>query len=407
MTTRVHNYVEGLTSKLRSSSTLDTHTGLTFTPAIGRRTAILFSGTAKNVESSGVGVTYELRQETGPTLRCAGRALRGATDDVTPISGMFVQDASDTPVEETYNLRYASTFNTFDIRVADVAIIALQLSEGNDGDQYVQGAADNTTSASYQDNATLTFSPDNVGEYLIIATAEMANNSIVSSIQVRLDNEGSPLTETNFQTDNSADWHPWMAVLKTTLSAGNHTFKIQFKANGTIQANIRRGRILALRLGGFADNRYEEKRSIDTTTSSSFVNYFTSTDSDIGMVDEEDYLLIYTVGMGGGSSSDRYEHKLMEEAIDLNVNHPYHFRPLNSGGTGIQYSGVVIRKRPFPEDPSDFLKSYTVDFRRSSGSTGNAIIDETAVALLELVEGEEFDLGFGQDHSTMILDFGA
>ena len=155
---------------------------------------------------------------------------------------------------------------------------------------YWQASSDTqsqTTSTTYQNKVTLTFTPTAVDDYIIIGYAEHQSTGYGSStIQMTVDGVVEGLQP---RRTRGSDWFPLCSVKAATLSAAQHTVTIDYAATGTDAVNIRRARVVAMRkaaLEWFTVSSDNLQTITTTPTTFATLNF---TPASVG-----DYLLIYS-----------------------------------------------------------------------------------------------------------------
>lgn len=115
--------------------------------------------------------------------------------------------------------------------------------------QFAESAGESsTTSATYQDKTTLTFTPPVAGDYLIMVVSSVANSNADKNDKVNIDLNGSSIAEYTM-TDKFAypDFTTATHFFKRTFTATSQTIKIQWKASANT-SYIRNARITAWRV---------------------------------------------------------------------------------------------------------------------------------------------------------------
>ena len=118
-----------------------------------------------------------------------------------------------------------------------------------------------TTSASYQDACTLTFTPATAGDYIIVAQCYASQGTAGVQGYYVLDVDGTPHMERQQYPDATTTLHERRTqgfLKKVTLTAASHTIKIQWKSNGSATARIGDCSILAMRFDEFTNAEYDE-----------------------------------------------------------------------------------------------------------------------------------------------------
>jgi hypothetical protein len=116
--------------------------------------------------------------------------------------------------------------------------------------QYITSDGESsTTSSTYQNKTTLTFTPPNTGDYLIQFNVKQINSANSRLDYVRLYQDGTTaLFEfTTSQNQSYPDYFIYSGFIKITLTATSHTFILQWKSEGNT-AYIKSGRIMAWRV---------------------------------------------------------------------------------------------------------------------------------------------------------------
>jgi len=134
-------------------------------------------------------------------------------------------------------------------------------AEGFGESFYIESEGQSSTSStSWQDKATLTFSPSESGNYLIIATAELKENSGSYDLEVRMTIDSVTKAEADWEPDESNKWEPFFSHKIVNLDTSQHTIKIQYSIeNDDKTAYIRRARIIAIKIDDYEYNETESE----------------------------------------------------------------------------------------------------------------------------------------------------
>ena len=236
-------------SATRVSSTSTTYQDaltLTWTPATGSKDYwIIWSALVDRAVTTN-DTLVRLYDSTGAAELSVLNIEPSDTTDVEAVFGMAKWTSPSTPVSQSFILQYAGETGTTVSGVDDMTIVAI---ESHASDQYVETLAQQSTSStSYQDRQTLTFTPAESGDYLIIASAEFTVDATsIGGVRLTVDGVASHGVDPQDQTD-ATNYIPWVAVHRVTLDASSHTIKIQNKSIDGSTAAVRRRRILAIRL---------------------------------------------------------------------------------------------------------------------------------------------------------------
>ncbi len=183
------------------------------------------------------------------------------------------------------------------IRNARLLIISLQ-SEYTESEEL-----STTTSTSWQDKATLTFTPPSDGDYLIIATANYRGSSTSRDVYIQLVQDGTMIHAAASGRPGSgttANYYTFGVMRKVTLDVSQHDFKIQYCTSDSAGvAGMTYAHIVAIRLDQFGNNYYAE----DETESSPAPSTFTDKVVNTYTADDGDYLMLGSISYRSGSTS--------------------------------------------------------------------------------------------------------
>ena len=167
-----------------------------------------------------------------------------------------------------------------------------------------------TTSTTYQDKTTLTFTPDDNSDYLIIWSALIQTQSISANngVKAKLDQGGTVLNEQPMQPNSVNDYVAVGGIKRVQFGAspGSQTFKIQYASVQTASHTvaIKEAKIIAIKLA--TADQYAESEADSSTNQTTFQDKttLTFTPSTTG-----DYLIIASAeintSVGGGDSNVR------------------------------------------------------------------------------------------------------
>ena len=185
-----------------------------------------------------------------------------ATGGVTPYSwsvisgslpaglslGSSTGSISGTPTTEqtsNFTVRVADSQGTPD---TDDQALSITITGGGSDPLYWQTSSDavsQTTSATYQNKVTLSFTPAASDEYLIVAYAEH-NVTGYGSHKARLTIDGATEGEQTRRT-RAGDWYCFSVAKFVTLGAAQHDMAIDFASIDGGTASIRNARVIAIR----------------------------------------------------------------------------------------------------------------------------------------------------------------
>lgn len=282
------------------STTYQDGLSLSWTPSAASKDYWLLGSAIIDGSSTGADVRAKVRDVTAGADLCLCNIEPRDTTDRTAVAFLAKWPSPGSPTSQNFKIQYSTeTANTTTAGCAEMVLVAV---ESHADDEYVETDAEtSTTSTSFQDAQTLTFTPATAGEYLIVAYGEVNNNApSVGQVQLDIDGVASHLLDPLDLSDGTT-YFTWFAVRKVSLTAAS-TIKIQIKSNGSSATRIRRRRILAIRLDTLRDNfdNYTAARGSTTNTSGSPVDAASVTFTAAGSVD---YLAIGNVVIDSNSAS--------------------------------------------------------------------------------------------------------
>ena len=129
-----------------------------------------------------------------------------------------------------------------------------------------------TTSSSYQDKATLTFTPDANSTYLLLATwlQGQASAGRVSYVQLYDATGSATLNEQVVDQKSADDYIPGGCAISVSFgsSPSEQTYKVQYKSGGGTNAKIKQVRLIAIKLGSNDQTASSTDRSTYATDTS-------------------------------------------------------------------------------------------------------------------------------------------
>lgn len=257
------------------SSTYADKTSVTFT---GDGSDYLVLGSCAGRASTwNVNSGWRLYDDTGAAV--IGEMLQPQPDYPSYVGHQWM-DIKTVSASQTYSIEYKTndTAETAYIKQAALAVLKLTSS-----DKYVESVTRVTTSSTtFQDGATLTFTPASLGDYLIVATGvvDMPTGTIFASMRLDIDGTTQFGEPWQWESGTNGITQSWTTMYKANLSAASHTIKIQYRSQGSAGTiGVQYQRIVALRLDGFEDEDYAVQTTPATTTSTTEQTFLTLTDT--------------------------------------------------------------------------------------------------------------------------------
>lgn len=150
-----------------------------------------------------------------------------------------------TAASHTFKIQYRTTDDTG--YIDDARITAVKTSDFSDVQYGETEAESNTTSTTYQDKNTLTFTPGAQGHYLVVSSALIKNSTGARYVYGNYVLDGSTLAEQSYYTKDGTDYVPMFHLERDELTKASHTLKIQYKIGTTGTAYIKNARSVAIR----------------------------------------------------------------------------------------------------------------------------------------------------------------
>ncbi|MBP6914336.1 hypothetical protein KBB74_02490 [Candidatus Parcubacteria bacterium] len=275
-------------------------TTLSFTPD-DNSTYLIIASWLMNENSGSYAVQGKLTRTTG-TAKDFNELIYQPKDATDYIAGGAIgfDTFGSSPGSQTYKIQYKTSSTSGTASIKEAKIIAIKL---NSSDKYAEQETRTTSSSKRPvDKTTLTFTPDSAGDYIVIATATGDGQSASYDFDIQLDIDGTSYSSVNVEPAYTANRYLWGAVKRINLTAASHTIKIQYNAESSAtgrNAGIAHARIVALRADLFNNNYYAESENRVTTTSTSYQDKTTLTQTPLA----QDHLIIGSANVDGSSSS--------------------------------------------------------------------------------------------------------
>lgn len=153
----------------------------------------------------------------------------------------------------TFIIQYKSEKATKSAYIKNARIIALRLTdlaEPITNIEYNESEGEtSTTSGSYQDKVTLSFTPTQEGDYLIVASCLVRQGNTSWALYTRLLIDGVDYGAMKYRPkDGTDDYVPFSIVKRVSLTASSHTMKLQYQRYGGGTVYIKKARLIAIPL---------------------------------------------------------------------------------------------------------------------------------------------------------------
>lgn len=382
MASRQHYYAESLGESTTTSTTYGDKVALTFTP--DANSDYLFIWTAKATNTSNITSDYKVRlfDDTGSTtlaeLNIEGKDVSSTAGDYQSVGGIAQMSFGASPSSQTVSIEFAAETATNTIRISNATITAIKKHAS---DQFASADSSTTTSSTtFQDKATLTFTPATQGDYLILSSCEWNDDGGGNGGEYRLlDPTSTAIALQSRFPQDAATFYPWNTIIQQNLTASSKTYKTQWRAlgTGTSVMTHRKSRIYALRLDTLPNYFYGEARSRTTTTSTTYQDKVTLTDTPAAFNQ-----LRIAVGMSDGNVTNNSSFINFDQGGSSLYEVLY--EPSISGGVDGTVSATMTASRYTGSGSSTTWKTQF----RSEATALTTGFASSAIAVLQLSESE-------------------
>lgn len=289
-------YQESLEISSTASTSYQSKVSMNFTPQLTADFVII---AVAEVQGSNTNYQAKAQLAVDSTVYQELRYRVKDTTDWYPFCGskrITLNEGADYAIRIDYCT--SSSAATAYIRNARIVIFSLQ-------SEYVESEGLSTTSStSWENKATLEFTPPSLGDYLIIATANYRMSTTNRDTKIQLIQDDTIVHTNNLGRPGSgttAEYYTFGAMRGATLDAGLHSFKLQYCSSNTPGiAGINYAHIIAIRLDQFDSNYYAESES-ESTTPTSGVWYDKVVNS--YSADSGEHLILGSISYMSGSTS--------------------------------------------------------------------------------------------------------
>ena len=372
-----------------TDTTYQDKTTMTFTPESNSTYLIIASWLMRQTRlRTGYYVQGKLTRTTG-TAKDFNELIYYPKDATDYISGgtIGIDTFGESPTSQTYKIQYRTTSTSSVARIKEAKMIALKLDTNID--KYAESETrTTTTSTTYQDKTTLTFTPASTGDYIILASATLDGSSASYDYRAQLTIDGTAYSTTNIETNLATNRELWFVLKKVNLSAASHTIKIQYSSESSAgTTGIADARIVAIRADRFLNNYYGENETRATTTSTSYQTYLTLTDTP----QATDHLILAVEDLDASSTS----YSTYGQALKGATTYGEMLREAKDAtGRGMQY--FTLKKETLTNSSTSWYLQY-----RSENAAATAGINNGRILVLELTEPSINVSSYGTQVSTV------
>ena len=272
-------YLESLAEASTNSTTAQVKATLTFTPDADATYWLIASAAFVCTAAAGRASIAVHHVDVALDLLLQGGQVKESSSplDWIPCFGIARLSFGSAPGEQAIEIRYASESDRDTTKIRDARVLVIKADAA---DQFAASDDEGqTTSTSWQDKTTLTFTPEAAGDYLVIGNAAMAMDANNTAMRGRLNHTTASVTYGGrIWYARDAWWfQPFAVMEKLTLGVLSQTFKLQFRSNSGTLCYYRDARILALRLSAFEGHAFISNQGVQNTTAASDTDVLTLT----------------------------------------------------------------------------------------------------------------------------------
>jgi len=368
---RQNYYAESTGESTTTNTSYQDKTTLTFTPD-DNSTYVIVASWLMRESSTSYQVLAKLTRTTG-TAKDFNELIYQPKDASDYISGgaVAIDTFGSSPGSQTYKIQYMTNNASGTAGIKEAKIIAIKLTNL---DKYAEVEARTQTAlTAYQDKTTLTFTPETAGDYIILASATGDGESASYDFRIQLNVDGTAYSNYNIEPAYINNRYLWGMVKRVNLAASSHTIKIQYSSESTNtsrEAGIAHARIVVLRADLFNNNYYSESETRVTTTSTSYQDKTTLTQTPLA----QDHLIIGSAGIDGSSASYSSYGQLIKDSTSYAE---MLVETKDSGNQGYPY--FTIKKETLANSSTTWKVQYKTE--NASGTSG---IKDARISVIEL-----------------------
>jgi len=198
-------------------------------------------------------------------------ALAQGASTAQSAGGMAIYTSTASPGSKTFRVEYAVSNASTTAGIKEVSILVLEL--GTNDKFFESTGASSTSSASYVNKTSLSFTPPSSGDYLLMAHAVKTQSDGGTDCRVRFSNGTTDYVIPSLFYTVTGDCIPYVQmVFATALSAAQSWTIDHFRLDGVGTTTLQEARIVALRLADFEHAYCAEDRTPHTTILATFAN---------------------------------------------------------------------------------------------------------------------------------------
>jgi hypothetical protein len=364
-----------LTEVTSTSDSETTAVSLTASLVSGKKYALFVS---LEVACTGFGTAWYFRDVTGSSARL-GAGYRGQSDSTDYFAqGRVHVFTAPATASRQFDLTYVRVASSGTAKVRNARIVLLELGAN---DHAVVGSDVSTSSTSYVDAATLTFTPPSDGDYLLIGSGYIYNSRAGARLLL---SDGStavnPEEDVALTTTSGGD--VWGAIWKETLTASSKTIKVQARSySGT--AGFAEPTLVALRLDDFHAAQVSQDDADDAGTNTSYTTSQSLAATGLDTA-ARDTIVLAALTISGSSTSLSVGGRLTEGGTERIVT----FFEANATSAPVRNTSAALMA--FVSAAAGSSITYNLDRISETGSV-TATVRHAVIAVLEHSDAVPFE----------------
>lgn len=324
-------------------------------PALGDY--LIFVGCQANINQTGSSVGVRAQIDDTTTI------MEGLKEDIGSSKDAYYHSFSTVYLAE--NLALGSHYIDLDAYVEAgtgyinyMKIVVVRVDDwltGTNDYAYTNTEAVTDLTSSWATYETLTFTPGTAGDYLVLGYAELYPGTTSNTAEVRLNYDSAseylPVFSDDymgFESEDEADYHcfAWGGIVN--IPASSKTILLEGKSTSASASDIRKRRIIAIRIAAMDDEAITDEDASETSSSSEWADRSTITFTPPSTAD---YLIL------AGSMNGRNSEQLTQQRLNHTV------------GTD---TGVVFQDFSCLKDytgPSDFFSMLGMEIKELTATS--------------------------------------
>lgn len=374
MSARVYYYNEAL-SRTTSNTTdySQTKCTLTFQPSASKTYAIFWRVLQDGSTLWYASMARLYNVTAGSALADAAHECHETTTRKFVVGGVAVWTAAASPPSQTFAIQTANVSGTT-TGTCEGSLLIIELIDSVD--QWASSLGSTASSSTtYIDKASLSWTPGSAGDYLVFAYGEADVGSGYCRFRINVNSGTYASVHEDHNVPGAADWNPYIGAARMVNASGAQTAVLNFSSNGAQSTTIRNAHIVALRMDRFDFKYWGEDLTQHDSTSSSYADGLSITDTP----EAGDYALLGVATVfDSGASTVGTGMKAMVAGAAIETVFPA-VQPANIATQRVSW--FLPRKITATAASTTWKQQYA----RAFGASGTASVDDAYLAILQLI----------------------